>query len=83
MVLRQPTEIGQGLASLSAAAMMFQPSGGEGHEDHAGAESQSGDQLQTERNEPSRVLLFAKRRSTNVICAVIDPETDQDAGSDS
>ena len=83
VVLRESTKAGQRLASLGAVSVVFQPSWGEGHEDHAYTEGEGRNQLQAERYKPRSIFLSTQCCTTDVVGPVVDPETDQDASGDS
>jgi hypothetical protein len=62
---------------------VHQPTRREGHPDHADKKDDSGEQLKTDRNQPGCVRLSLDSGATNVVCSIVDPETDHNSKGDS
>jgi len=78
VLLGEAAKIGEYTARLCFTAVMDEPTGRERHEDHTSTEKHSGSQLQSEREKPSSLLLSVSPGATDVVGAVVDPETDHD-----
>lgn len=63
------------------AVVMDEPTGGEGHEDHADAQDQAWHQLEAEGQKPSSFGLSVACPA-DVVSAVVDPERDHNACHD-
>lgn len=82
MVGGQAPEIGKHLARLGLAAVVDEPAGGEGHEEHPKEENERGRDLQTNGGQPRCVALRGEGRPADEVRPVVDPETDHDAKGD-
>jgi len=81
VVFGKVAELGKNTASVGFAFVVDEPTRREWHEDHADTEDERRDELQAEGKQPSSFLL-ATARASNVVRAVVDPETDHDAEGD-
>lgn len=81
VVLWQSAETRKRLPGLCLPAMVLEPSWTERHEYHTNAKEHSWDKLQSQWNEPCRVVL-AFAGTANVIGAVVYPEANHDSRRD-
>lgn len=80
--LGKTTKVGEYTACLGFTAVVDEPTRRERHENHTSTKKHSRGELQGEREEPSSFLLSVSSSATDVIGAVVDPETDHDTQCD-
>ena len=81
VVRREPAQGAEHVAGFGLAVVVDEPAGGEGHEQHADAEGDAGEELQADGDEPGRVRLGGSC-AADVVRAVVDPEGDHDPCGD-
>lgn len=77
------TERGEVLAGLVFPVVVHQPTRRKGHPDHTDEQDKCWDKLDANGHQPGCVGLGFDRGAANVVCSVVDPETDHDAKGNS